>query len=117
MSATSLISEIKALIEEIKRRSTALRQLRSRKKSLEAQLINYLDKNNQRGVTYRGQLAVIKESKTRSIKQLKKGEKAMLAAELLQRHGIQNSGQLANDLVNLMIGPRKTITTLKYQKL
>ena len=117
MSATSLISEIKALTEEIKRRSLALRQLRSRKKLLESQLIDYLDKNNQRGVTYRGQLAVVKENKTRAIKRLKKGEKAMLAAELLQRYGIQDSGQLATDLVNLMSGPRKTVTTLKYQKM
>ena len=117
MSATSLISEIKALKEEIKRRAVALRQLRSRKKLLESQLITYLDKNNQRGVTYRGQFAVVKENKTRSIKRFKKGEKAMLAAEFLQRYGIPNSGQLANDLVNLMTGPRETVTTLKYQKL
>ena len=34
-----------------------------------------------------------------------------------KRYGIQDSGQLATDLVNLMSGPRKTVTTLKYQKM
>jgi len=117
MSASALISEINALSQEIKRRASGLRDLRKRKKLLETKLINFLNKNNQRGVTFKGQLAVMKETKTRSIKRLKKGEKAMLASEMLQKYGIQNPGQLANDLVELMTGPQETITTLKYRKL
>lgn len=117
MSASALISEIKALTQEIKRRAAALKELRKRKKSLEVKLIDFLNKNNQRGVTFKGQFAVIKDTKTRSIKRLKKGEKTMLAAEMLRKYGIQNSGQVANDLVELMLGPKETVTTLKYQKL
>ena len=43
MSASSSIAEIKSLSDEIKRRNHELKKLRSRKKLLETQLIDFLD--------------------------------------------------------------------------
>ena len=117
MTTSALISEIKSLTDEIKRRSTALRELRKRKKNLESQLIEFLENNNQRGVTYKGELAIIKEQRSKSTRRLRKNEKTMLTKEMLEKYGIQNTGKLAQDLVELMSGPKTLVTKLKYQKL
>ena len=117
MATTALISEINTLTSEIKRRSQALRELRKRKKLLELQLIEFLDNNNQRGVTFQGKLAIVKENTQKSTRRLRKNEKAMLAREFLEKNGIQNTGKLAQELVELMSGPKTMITKLKYQKL
>ena len=117
MATSALISEINSLKVEIKRRSQALSKLRKRKKELESKLIQFLDNNNQRGVTYKGKLAIVKQQKSRSIRRLRKNEKALLAKEMLEKYGIQNTGKLAQDLVELMSGPREMITKLKYEKL
>ena len=84
---------------------------------METRLIEFLDNNSQSGVTYKGELAIIKENKYKSIRRLGKNEKALLARELLEKNGIQNTGKLAQELVELMIGPKKLVTKLKYQKL
>ena len=125
MATTALISEINTLTSEIKRRSQALRELRKRKKGLEArlieflelQLIEFLDNNNQRGVTFQGKLAIVKENTQKSTRRLRKNEKAMLAREFLEKNGIQNNSKLAQELVELLAGPKTMITKLKYQKL
>ena len=96
MTTSALISEIKSLTEEIKRRSLALRELRKRKKNLESQLIEFLETNNQRGVTYKGELAIIKEQRSKSTRRLHKNEKTMLARGMLEKYGIQNTGKLAS---------------------
>ena len=41
----------------------------------------------------------------------------MLTREMLEKYGIQNTGKLAQELVELMTGPKKLVTKLKYQKL
>lgn len=117
MATSALISEINSLTEEIKRRSQALRELRKRKKSLETQLIQFLDSNQQRGVTFQGKIAIVKENKQKCTRRLRKTEKESLAKEMLEKYGIQNTGKLAQELVELMSGPKHTITKLKYQKL
>ncbi len=117
MATTSLISEINSLTEEIKRRAQSTRKLRKRKKDLELKLINFLEKNNQRGITYQGKLAIVKENKEKSKRRLRKNEKTMLARQLLEQNGIENTGRLAQELVELMSGPKEIITKLKYQKL
>ena len=63
MATTALISEINTLTEEIKRRAQSIRKLSKRKKELEIKLINFLEKNNQRGITYQCKLAIVKENK------------------------------------------------------
>lgn len=117
MATSALISEINSLQEEIKRRSQALSKLRKRKKELESRLIKFLDNNNQRGVTFKGKLAIVKEQTSRAKRRLRKKEKTLLTKEMLEQYGIQNTGKLAQELVELMSGPREMITKLKYEKL
>jgi len=117
MATTALIAEINKLTEEIKRRSQVVRKLRKRKKDLEEKLISFLEQNNQRGVTYQGTLAIVKEHKQKITRRLRKNEKTILARQLLEQNGYENTGKLALELVELMSGPKKMITKLKYQKL
>ena len=65
MSTSALISEINSLTDEIKRRSAALRELRKRKRNLESQVIEFLENNNQRGVTYKGEISHNKRTKVK----------------------------------------------------
>ena len=113
MATSALISEINSLKVEIKRRSQALSKLRKRKKELESQLIQFLDNNNQRGVTYKGKLAIVKEQKSRVTRRLRKNEKALLAKEMLEKYGIQNTGKLSARFSRINVGTARNDYKIK----
>ena len=117
MSISGYIQEVTSLNNEINRRSKALRELRSRKKKLEKLIIEFLDKNKQRGITYKGRVAVIKEEKPRCIRRRKPDEKTRDISAILRKYGVSQSADILNEINQAIKGPMKDETILTFKNI
>tara|TARA_Y100000590_G_C15263962_1_gene842362 strand:- start:113 stop:472 length:360 start_codon:yes stop_codon:yes gene_type:complete len=116
MSISNTIAELKNLNAEIKHRAKALRELRKKKRDLEATILKFLNNNNQTGVKYRNELAIMKEVKKKCNRKYQKPSNRHAAAtELLKKYGIQNSSELATEIINAMRGPKEESEVLKIK--
>jgi len=109
------LNKIKA---EIKRRSIDLRNLRKEKKRIEQTILEFLDKSGHSAVKYKGELAIIKETKKKCNRQYQNPRKRLsAAANILKNMGIDNSSEVAKAIIEAMKGPKEDSPVLKIKKI
>jgi hypothetical protein len=113
------INELKSINKEMKRLCDALKPLRLRKKTIEQNILNYMN-----SATAGGQKAlttikmndievVAVEKKCRE--KLKKDEKETNAINLLQQSGIQNAPKVYKELQEIVKGKENVVHALKMK--
>ena len=106
-----LISELGDITTEIKRLNTQRRKLNARKKQIESVIVNFLEKNNEIGVKYRGTAIVAKASSRRGRR--KKKDKEEDGKAVLRKYGINNGDIIAKEFIEAIKGEKKGDTILK----
>ena len=109
----SSVSELKELDTEIKNINTKLSKLRKRKKELEKQIVDFLDKKEQSGLKYRDVTIVAEKKDKRN--RLKKNDKIDKATNILKKYGIHNI-EMTKDLINNLKGSPTTVKSIKIKK-
>jgi hypothetical protein len=116
-TATQIRSEMKELKEvntEIKRLAISLKNLRERKKGLEEDIIEYLNRTGQPGIKYEDLIVLAGEKKCREKK--KKEEKELDVLTILEDHGIRNSRETYLEILEAMRGEQKVAPSLKIKE-
>jgi hypothetical protein len=116
-TATQIRSEMKELKEvntEIKRLAISLKMLRERKKGLEEDIIEYLNRTGQPGIKYEDLIVLAGEKKCREKK--KKEEKELDVLTILEDHGIRNSRETYLEILEAMRGEQKIAPSLKIKE-
>jgi len=116
-TATQIRSEMKELKEvntEIKRLAITLKMLRERKKGLEDDIIEYLERTGQPGIKYEDLIVLAGEKKCREKK--KKEEKELDVLTILEDHGIRNSRETYLEILEAMRGEQKIAPSLKIKE-
>ena len=116
-TATQIRSEMKELKEvntEIKRLAISLKMLRERKKGLEDDIIEYLNRTGQPGIKYEDLIVLAGEKKCREKK--KKEEKELDVLTILEDHGIRNSRETYLEILEAMRGEQKVAPSLKIKE-
>jgi transposase len=111
MSIQDDILELQGLSSEIKRLSKELKRLRDQKKRCESRIQEYLVVNNQPGVKMNGTIIMLQEREKR--RPAKKSEKIQRGESVLQKHGIYNSRETLEELLEAMRGSPETTSSLK----
>lgn len=111
----SYVTELKNINDELKALRFNTMKLNRRKKELEDKLVDYLDKNDQNGVKFKG-TAVIKEEKDKHIP-LKKKEKNQTAISLLQENGVRNPEKVYKELIDKLRGDVVTKKVIKLKNI
>jgi hypothetical protein len=110
----SNMKELKDINTEIKRLNIVLKGYRDRKKELEENIIEYLDRTGQPGIKYEDLIVLAGEKKARDRK--KKEEKELDVLTLLEERGIRDSRNLYNDILEAMKGEEKVVSSLKIKE-
>ena len=116
-TATQIRSEMKELKEvntEIKRLAISLKMLRERKKGLEDDIIEYLNRTGQPGIKYEDLIVLAGEKKCRDKK--KKEEKELDVLTILEDHGLRNSRETYLEILEAMRGEQKIAPSLKIKE-
>jgi hypothetical protein len=116
-TATQIRSEMKELKEvntEIKRLAISLKILRDRKKGLEEDIIEYLNRTGQPGIKYEDLIVLSGEKKCREKK--KKEEKELDVLTILEDHGVRNSRETYLEILEAMRGEQKIAPSLKIKE-
>ena len=116
-TATQIRSEMKELKEvntEIKRLAISLKNLRERKKGLEDDIIEYLERTGQPGIKYEDLIVLAGEKKCREKK--KKEEKELDVLTILEDKGIRNSRETYLEILEAMRGEQKIAPSLKIKE-
>ena len=116
-SATQIRLEMKELKEvntEIKRLCGSLKALRDRKKDLENDIINYLERTGQPGIKYEDLIVLAGERKHRERKN--KDEKELDVLTILEEQGIRDSRTVYNEILEAMKGEQKISPSLKIKE-
>lgn len=108
----SMISEVSSVNDEIKRLNKQRLKLLKRKKELDSQIIEYLEKTEKKGVKYRGTSVITKGTRGRK----KKKEKEQDATDVLKKYGILNSDKIMKELMEAMKGEKDQNTVLRISK-
>lgn len=117
MTSIQIISdmrELKKINTELKRYSIVLKQLRDRKKTIEKNILTYLQSSQQTGIKLGDVVAVQKDKKTheRKTKDEKKGD----VIKLLENRGIRNADGLYQELLETMKGKEELVPVLKVKE-
>ena len=116
-TATQIRSEMKELKEvntEIKRLAISLKMLRERKKGLEEDIIEYLNRTGQPGIKYEDLIVLAGEKKCREKK--KKEEKELDVLTILEDRGVRNSRETYLEILEAMRGEQKIAPSLKIKE-
>jgi hypothetical protein len=110
----SNMKELKDINTEIKRLNFLLKGYRERKKELEDNIMEYLERTGQPGIKYEDLIVLSGERKARERK--KKEEKEYDVLTLLEQNGVRNSRVLYNDILEAMKGEEKVVSSLKIKE-
>jgi hypothetical protein len=102
MSIQNDVRELNLLNIDIKRLRDELKELSKHKQTCEERILEYLKVNNQPGLKFEGKTLVLEHSKRR--KPIKKSTKYEKGTSLLEKHGIQNSKDVLDELLSEMRG-------------
>lgn len=103
--------ELKNIQSEIKRLNEHLKNLRDKKNTIEANILNYLKQTNQIGVKYEDTIVMIHDKKHRQkINQKDKKEEII---KYLENQGIRNAESFFKDISEKMKGTQQTISSIK----
>lgn len=108
------LKELKKIIAEINRLNAECRVLRLKKKALEDNIMEYLDREQQEGVKYENIIVLSKERTTH--KPLKKKEKDDKAIECLQGLGISNAKEMFENLKDSMKGEEIVVKSIQLKE-
>jgi len=111
----SLIDEINGIDKEIKTLKLRVKGLNSRRKTVEKQILEFLEQNEQPGVKYKN-LAFYQETKARR-KIKKKADKRNDCMAVLNSLGIQNSESAYRAIENAMRGYIQEENSLTIKKI
>lgn len=111
----SLIDEINGIDKEIKTLKLRVKGLNSRRKTVEKQILEFLEQNEQPGVKYKN-LAFYQETKARR-KIKKKADKRNDCMNVLNSLGIQNSESAYRAIENAMRGYVREENALTIKKI
>lgn len=115
----SIMTELKDLTNEIKKRSLELSKLRKRREELEEKMCKFLEDKGQPGIRHKG-LAVIAQDKEKRLPKKKKDKKED-AVSILKKNGIVNNPetvyeQLIESMKGDMVNKKKVIVTTIQEK-
>ncbi len=111
MSIKSKLKELENLSNEIKRLNDSKKKLITRKKEIETFILEYLEKNQQEALKYKGTLIRTKEKTLRPRK--KEVDKKNDCEKILQKYGISNGNRILEELKDAMKGDAKIKKELK----
>ncbi len=114
MSIQRDLDELYSLNIEIQRLQQTIREYRKQKSTIEQRVIGFLKNQETHGVRYNDQAVLLENKELRNKK--KKTEKISDIASVLQRHGIQKSDKLLNDILEAQRGKSTTNNVLKIVK-
>lgn len=116
------MSEIKAILEELKNTAIELkevnkhaRELRARKKELEADVIKFLEDNEQPGLRFANVVFISSEKKKRAYK--KKADKIGDASAVLDKYGVKDSKKVLEEVLEATRGAVSQIPALKIKEM
>lgn len=107
------IEELKDIQSEIKTQNANLKQLRDRKKQLEADIFKYLEDSDQEGLRYQNIIFMKTNKKKRDRK--KKDEKETDIQKVLEKHGVEDSKQAVSEVLEAMKGSQSEVSCLKMR--
>lgn len=110
------VNELKNITDEINRLNAMLKPLRQRKKQIEEQILQFMERTGNNGlqqIKMNNVELVSVEKKHRE--RLRKEDKEKSAIELLQQSGIANARRVFNDLKDVMKGQETTTHVLKVK--
>ena len=108
------MKELKDINTEIKNIAIKLKLLRERKKELEEDIIEYLNRTGQPGIKYEDLIVLAGEKKCRDKK--KKEEKELDVLTILEQEGIRDSRTVYNHIVEAMRGEQRLAPSLKIKE-
>lgn len=111
MSIRNDVQELHKFDQEIKRMNKEIQQLRKLKKDCENRILDYCITNKQPGVSY-NQITVYVDKKPKIVPN-KKTDKLSKGEVILQKHGISNSKEIIQELLNAMKGESEEKASLK----
>jgi DNA-binding transcriptional ArsR family regulator len=115
-SIQSDIIEIDALDKELKSVQQHLKKLKKRREQVNKRIQDYLDKNDQPGVKYKG-IAIIKQEKQKRLYKKKK-DRETDACQFLEEHGIRQPKKFLEQLLEKRRGEafqEECLTVSKYK--
>ena len=111
MSIQHDVLEIKNLDIEMKRLRKQLKILKDQKDRCEQRILEYLDVNEQPGLKMDGTIIMAQDRRKRKYEN--KNNKMVRGETILQKHGIYNSKEALNEILEAMRGSPETIPKLK----
>ncbi len=110
------VLELKNINNEIKKLTELMKPLKSRKKVLEAQILDYMKSIGDKGLTAikLTDVEVVAVEK-RTHEKMKKDEKENTAVQLLQQSGVQNPRKVFRDMQEMMKGKENVKKSVKLQ--
>jgi len=113
MTIQTLIEEVTRIDVERKRIRESDRRLIERKRLLERQIYDYLDKTNTPGIRYKGKEYTLDIKTNRN--RLKKSEKEQISKDILRKYGIHNSDDIVDEILDSLKGEQSTKRILKVK--
>ena len=111
MSIQNDVLELKSLDMELKRMRKKFKELKQQREDCERRIMEYLDVNEQPGLRMNGTVIMARDRNTR--KNITKSDKMARGDLLLQQHGICNSQQVLEDLLEVMRGSPESKPSLR----
>lgn len=105
MSITGEINELKSIDQEISRLSNILKELRSKKKIIEKKITEFIEKQEQSGLKYKGKQYNCKVAKVSDRKRTLENKK-MDGCSVLEKYGIEdkNAQVIMKEIMTAMKG-------------
>lgn len=112
MSIQQDVIELQNLDVELKRLRKQIRDLKTQKDACEKRILEYLEVNEQPGLKMNGMVIMAQDRRRR--KYQKKTEKIERGESVLQKHGIYNSREALDELLEAMRGSPEVKPSLKF---
>lgn len=108
------MKELKAIMAETKKITETLKELRDRKKTLESNILQYLEDNQQPGVKFQ-ELIVLRNEKTTFTKKKSK-DKEQAIVRILEENGVSDARGVYKAIGEAGKGEEIAVTKLKVKQ-
>jgi len=113
-TARSSLEELRNVCAELYKVNQQAKELRTRKKELEKDVMEYLESKEKPAVKYQGIVFQITPKVARARK--KKEEKLLDCVKVLQAHGVNDPQKAFTELTEAMKGSPSEVSTLKMKQ-
>jgi len=107
------LRELRDITDELKKLNKTAKEIRERKKELEAAVIEYLTEKGDVGIKYENFVFMNDQKETRKPK--KKKEKEADAIAILRKFRVNNAAEAYAEMMDAMKGEAETIAKLKIK--